>query len=151
MKAVVQRVSRADVTVAGRAVAKIQAGLLVLLGVQEGDTETDANYLADKIVHLRIFEDDQGKMNLSLKAVGGELLVVSQFTLLGDCRKGRRPSFQNAAAPETANALYLHFTRKAEENGVCAYTGEFQAMMDVSLVNQGPVTLILDSREKKGS
>ncbi len=148
MKAVVQRAAEAHVEVDGTVVSRIGRGLMVLLGVSEEDTETDADLLADKIVHLRIFEDEKGKMNISLLDVRGELLVVSQFTLLGDCRKGRRPSFIKAAAPEKANALYEHFIRRTRELGVTTQTGVFQAMMNVSLVNSGPVTLILDTREK---
>jgi D-tyrosyl-tRNA(Tyr) deacylase len=147
MRAVVQRVSEASVTVAGEQVSAIGPGFLVLLGVAADDTEADAEWMADKVVGLRVFEDEAGKLNRSLHEAGGELLVVSQFTLLGDCRKGRRPSFSNAAAPEPANDLYLKFARQAEARGVSVRTGRFQAMMDVKLVNQGPVTLLLDSRK----
>ncbi len=145
MKAVVQRVTQSNVTVDGEIVSSIRNGLLILLGVSRDDQETDADYLSDKIVNLRIFEDTAGKMNLSLLETGGEALVVSQFTLLGDCRKGRRPSFIDAAPPDKANQLYEYFTQKLKEKGVSVQTGVFRAMMDVSLVNNGPVTMILES------
>jgi D-tyrosyl-tRNA(Tyr) deacylase len=147
MKAVVQRVKSAHVTVDNTIVSNIGNGLMVLLGIQEGDTEQDANFLVEKIIHLRIFEDDQKKINLSLKDQKSELLVISQFTLVGDCKKGRRPSFTRAAAPDRANALYEYFIGRAIESGVVTKSGQFQANMDVSLVNQGPVTLVLDTRE----
>ncbi len=147
MKAIVQRVKNAHVTVDNTIISNIGNGLMVLLGVQEGDSEKDADFLVEKIIHLRIFEDDQEKMNLSLKEVKAELLVVSQFTLLGDCKKGRRPSFTKAAAPDRAKALYEYFIGRAIESGVVTKAGQFQAAMDVSLVNQGPVTLLLDTRE----
>lgn len=150
MKAVVQRVSESSVSVNSKKISAIEDGLMVLLGVQEGDTEKDADFLAEKIINLRIFEDEHGKMNLSLKDTGGQLLVVSQFTLLGDCRKGRRPSFINAAAPDEASSLYEYFMANTKSLGIDTYSGIFGAYMDVSLVNQGPVTLILDTREKKG-
>lgn len=146
MRAVVQRVSESAVTVEGETVGKIGGGLLVLLGVADGDEEKDADFLAEKIANLRIFEDENGKLNKSLIEIGGEMMIVSQFTLLGDCRKGRRPSFVKAAAPEKANALYEYFVRKVGEKGVPTQTGQFRAMMDVSLVNTGPVTLIVESR-----
>ena len=146
MKAVVQRVTRSAVSVDDRTIGAIDRGLLVLLGVAREDTENESRYLADKIVNLRIFEDEQGKMNRSLSDVGGAMLVVSQFTLLGDCRKGRRPSFIDAAPPEHADALYRHFVRCVREAGIETATGQFQAMMQVSLVNDGPVTLIVESR-----
>jgi D-aminoacyl-tRNA deacylase len=146
MKAVLQRVNRAKVTVAGQVVGEIGRGLLVLLGVEQGDTETDAQQLADKAVQLRIFDDADGKMNLALADVGGSMLVVSQFTLLGDCRKGRRPSFIQAAPPEVAERLYETFIAAVGTQGIPAATGRFRAMMDVELVNDGPVTLILESR-----
>ena len=146
MIAVVQRVSSASVDVAKTRVGEIDAGLLVLLGVGHEDTERDVDYLVDKITNLRIFEDENGKMNLSVRDVGGSLLVVSQFTLLGDCRKGRRPSFGNAARPDVAVPLYEAFARKVKASGLSCETGQFQAMMDVSLVNSGPVTLIVESR-----
>lgn len=147
MRAVVQRVSHAKVTVDDRTTGKIGRGLLVLLGVAERDTEQDADYLVDKVLNLRIFEDNDQKMNLSLLDVRGELLVVSQFTLYGDTRRGRRPSFINAAAPEKANELYEYFVAKSRELVSKVATGEFQAMMDVELVNDGPVTIILDSEK----
>ncbi len=146
MKAVVQRVTSAQVSVDDEVIGKIGNGLVVLLGVQEGDDEKAADFLVDKITHLRIFEDDNNKMNRSLLDVQGQLLVVSQFTLLGDCRKGRRPSFTQAARPDQANALYEYFTEKARATGLTVETGKFQAEMAVSLTNHGPVTLILDTR-----
>jgi D-tyrosyl-tRNA(Tyr) deacylase len=145
MKAVIQRVAESAVTVDGKIVGSIQHGLLILLGVSKNDLEADADYLSGKIANLRIFEDNIGKMNLSLLDTGGEALVVSQFTLLGDCRKGRRPSFIDAAPPDMANRLYEYFTQKLKDKGVPVQTGIFRAMMDVSLVNDGPVTLILES------
>lgn len=147
MRAVVQRVSRAKVTVAGEVVGEIGMGLLVLLGVGEEDRLDDAEYLAEKIVGLRIFPDDEGKMNRSLTEVGGGLLAVSQFTLYGDCRKGRRPSFIAAARPEQAVELYQAFVAEVRGRGIPAATGRFQEHMDVELVNDGPVTLLLDSRK----
>ena len=147
MKAVIQRVSRARVDVAGETAGSIGRGVLVLLGVEKGDDERDARWLADKIINLRIFEDGAGKMNLSLKEIGGGLLVVSQFTLAGNCAKGRRPSFDGAAPPAEANRLYEYFVASARGLGVPVATGIFQAMMEVSLVNDGPVTFILQSRE----
>ncbi len=149
MKAIVQRVKNAGVTVDEKTVSNIGKGILVLLGVAREDTEKEADYLVEKIINLRIFEDDQGKMNRSLKDVKGELLVVSQFTLLGDCRKGRRPSFTGAAPPEEANRLYTYFAKKAADAGIIVKTGQFQANMDVSLINQGPVTLMLESKPHK--
>ncbi len=146
MKAVVQRVSESSVTIDSETAGKIGAGLMVLLGVAVEDTEKEADYLAEKIINLRIFSDKNGKMNLSLLDVGGEMLVVSQFTLLGDCRKGRRPSFIAAADPEKGNALYEHFVDCMRQKGITVATGRFGAMMDVSLVNDGPVTLILESK-----
>lgn len=147
MKAVVQRVKSAHVTVDNTIISNIGNGLMVLLGVQEGDTEKEADFLVEKIIHLRIFEDTQGKMNLSLKDLKSELLVISQFTLVGDCKKGRRPSFTRAAAPDRAKTLYEYFIGRAIESGVVTKSGQFQANMDVSLVNQGPVTLVLDTRQ----
>jgi len=147
MRAVVQRVSRAKVTVAGEITGDIGQGLLVLLGVGRADTEAGANYLADKIVGLRIFEDDAGKMNRSVAEVGGAVLAVSQFTLYGDVRKGKRPSFDDAARPEMARTLYETFVSRVRESGVRCETGHFQEMMDVELVNDGPVTILLDSEK----
>ncbi|MBS0265811.1 MAG: D-tyrosyl-tRNA(Tyr) deacylase [Planctomycetes bacterium] len=146
MRAVVQRVSRARVTVAGEVTGAIEQGFLVLLGVGLTDTRTDAETLARKIVALRVFEDSDGKMNLGLAEVGGALLVVSQFTLLGDCRKGRRPSFDQAARPELARELYEAFCTITRSLGIETQTGRFQEHMDVELVNDGPVTLLLDSQ-----
>ena len=145
MRAVVQRVKESHVTVANEIVARIGHGLLVLLGVAKGDTNKDAAYLANKISHLRIFEDDQGKMNRSLLETGGSMLVVSQFTLLGDCRKGRRPSFIQAARPEDADHLYESFTELVRDMGIDVKTGRFRTMMAVSLINDGPVTIIIES------
>lgn len=145
MKAVVQRVSEARVEVAGETVGAIGRGVLVLLGVEKGDGEREAEWLAEKTVNLRIFPDEAGKMNLSLGEAGGACLVVSQFTLAGNCAKGRRPSFDTAAPPEMANRLYAYFTEKVRERGVPVATGIFQADMAVSLVNDGPVTFILQS------
>jgi D-aminoacyl-tRNA deacylase len=147
MRAVVQRVKQASVTVEGRVVGAIDAGLVVLVGVAGGDTEADADYLAEKVAHLRVFADDAGQMNLSVKDVGGGVLVVSQFTLLGDCRRGRRPGYSDAAPPEPANRLYEHFAARVRAAGLTVATGVFRADMDVSLVNHGPVTLLLDSRK----
>ncbi len=146
MRAVIQRVKSSEVTVAGTSVGRIGAGLMVLLGVARDDTSRDADYLAAKIAHLRIFEDDAGKMNRSLVDCGGAMLVVSQFTLQGDCRKGRRPSFVNAAPPDKGEALYEHFVDQIRQLDVPVQTGRFGAMMAVTLVNDGPVTLVVDSR-----
>jgi D-tyrosyl-tRNA(Tyr) deacylase len=148
MIAVIQRVAEAGVSVDGDKQSGVGCGLLVLLGVEKGDTEGDSDYLVDKIANLRIFEDDDGKMNLSLVDVGGELLVVSQFTLLADVRKGRRPSFVNAEEPDIANRLYEYFIEEAKKRGVSVSGGVFQAMMDVSLINRGPVTIIVDSKKR---
>jgi len=145
MRAVIQRVTQSDVRVAEESVARIADGLLVLLGVADGDATSQADYLADKIVHLRIFDDEAGKMNQSLLETGGQMLVVSQFTLVGDCRKGRRPSFVGAAQPQEANRLYEYFVDRVRGHGVRAQTGRFGAMMQVALVNDGPVTFVLDS------
>ena len=145
MKAVIQRVRESRVEVKGRIVGSIGAGLLIFLGVGKEDTEKDCRYMANKVTNLRIFADAEDLMNLSLKETGGEVLVVSQFTLLGDCGKGRRPSFAGAARPERANELYEHFIRLLRESGISVATGQFQAMMDVYLVNDGPVTLIIDT------
>jgi len=146
MRAILQRVSRARVTVEGRTTGEIGAGLLVLLGVRKGDGEAEAEYLLDRVTGLRIFSDAEGKMNLSLLDTGGALLVVSQFTLYGDTRKGRRPGFDDAAPPETARRLYEHFVAKARERGMAVETGEFQAMMTVELANEGPVTFLVESK-----
>ncbi len=146
MLAVIQRVKQSSVSVDKHIVGRIDHGLLILLGVAKEDKEAEADYLSKKIVNLRIFEDENSKMNLSLLDTGGEALVVSQFTLLGDCKKGRRPSFVDAAGPEKANALYEYFVEKIRQMGVHVQTGQFRAMMDVSLVNDGPVTLILHSK-----
>ncbi len=145
MRAVVQRVCKASVTVEGRVIGSIGRGLLVLLGVGREDTESDADWLADKIVGLRIFEDEQGKMNLSLKQTGGEMMVVSQFTLFGDCRKGKRPSFARAMEPRRARELCDYFVEKVRQAGIKCGTGAFGAYMQVELVNDGPVTLLVDS------
>ena len=154
MKAVVQRVDAARVTVDSIEISSISLGLLVYLGVEKNDRESDADYLADKIINLRIFEDESGKLNLSLKDIGGELLTVSQFTLLADCRKGRRPSFTDAEEPVRASALYEYFIRKASELAPTV-GGRFQAMMKIESINNGPVTILMDSRtgrpEKKGA
>ena len=147
MRAVVQRVSRASVTIEGEVVGRIEQGLMVLLGVADDDTQDDVIFLAQKIVGLRVFEDAEGKMNRALADVGGRMLVVSQFTLLGDCRKGRRPSFVHAAAPEMADELYRSFVAEVAGQGIEVETGRFQQMMQVELVNDGPVTLLLDSRK----
>lgn len=146
MRAVIQRVTAADVQVDLEIVGRIGTGLLVLLGIARTDEEKHADYLADKVVNLRIFEDGEGKMNRSLLETGGELLVVSQFTLLGDCQKGRRPSFVEAAPPERAEQLYEYFVDQLRLKGINVSTGQFQAKMAVSLVNDGPVTLILESK-----
>ena len=148
MRAVVQRVSRAEVRVAGAVTGRIGRGLVVLVGVGRDDSEAEAAWMLDKIAGLRIFADDAGKMNLSLEDIGGGLLVVSQFTLYGDTRKGRRPSFIDAAPPELASALYDRFVEIAKARGLEVGTGVFQAMMDVDLVNDGPVTLIIESPDR---
>jgi len=147
MRAVVQRVLRGNVTVDGKVVGSIGKGYVVLLGVSEQDTSEDVAYMAEKIVNLRIFEDADGKMNLSLLDVKGELLAVSQFTLYGDCRKGRRPSFATAAKPEKAQMLYNEFVEKCRDMGVKTETGIFQADMKVEILNDGPVTVIVDSEK----
>ena len=147
MRAVVQRVTEADVTVEEAVTGTIGQGLVVLLGVEENDTDKDADYLAEKIAGLRIFEDAEEKMNLSLKDVGGQLLAVSQFTLLGDARKGRRPSFSNAARPEKAKLLYDRFTEQIRSQGITVGEGIFQAHMLVRIYNDGPVTILLDSHK----
>jgi D-tyrosyl-tRNA(Tyr) deacylase len=145
MRSVVQRVSSSSVTVDGDVIGEIDKGLMVLLGVTHDDTSKDVDYMIDKILNLRIFEDEDDKMNLSLKDIGGELLVVSQFTLYGDCRKGRRPSFTNAAKPDLADKLYGEFIAKAKSQGLNVGTGQFGAHMMVDLTNDGPVTILLDS------
>jgi D-aminoacyl-tRNA deacylase len=145
MRAVVQRVSEAAVRVDGAIVGQIGPGLLVLLGVGRGDGDADAQDLAEKVANLRILADDEGRMNLSLLDTGGEALVVSQFTLYGDARKGRRPGYTDAASPEEANRLYEHFVSRLRSTGLRVETGTFRATMDVALVNQGPVTILLDS------
>lgn len=147
MRAVVQRVSSSKVTVEERITGEISKGLLVLLGVTHEDESKDVDYMLDKILNLRIFEDENEKMNLSLKDVGGELLVVSQFTLYGDCRKGKRPSFSNAARPDLATKLYEEFVQKAKEQDIVVGTGEFGAHMMVDLTNDGPVTILLESNK----
>jgi D-tyrosyl-tRNA(Tyr) deacylase len=146
MRTVLQRVSRASVVVDGRCVGRIDRGWLVLLGVAQGDTEADAGWVADKVLNLRGFEDDAGKMNRSVLDVRGGILVVSQFTLLGDCRAGRRPSFTAAADPALAERLYLGCVERLAQSGLEVATGVFRAMMQVELVNDGPVTFVLDSR-----
>lgn len=145
MRAVIQRVSQARVTVDGEVVGEIGSGLVVLVGVTHDDSEEDARWLARKVAGLRIFEDSEGKMNLSVRDVGGAVLVVSQFTLYADARKGRRPSFVNAARPEVAEPLITAFSRFLEQEGVPVETGKFRAMMQVCLCNEGPVTIIVDS------
>ena len=145
MRAVVQRVDRASVTVDGSVTGKVNKGLLVLLGVAEGDTDKDLNYIVDKVTGLRIFEDENEKMNLSVQDVGGEILAVSQFTLCGDCRKGKRPSFDKAAKLDIANAYYERFVDACREKNIYVETGIFRAHMLVELVNNGPVTILLDS------
>lgn len=148
MRAVVQRVKKASVTVNNEVVGEIGHGLVVLLGVAQEDKEEDLEYLASKVVNLRIFSDSEGKMNLSLKGVGGEMLVVSQFTLYGDCRKGRRPSFTQAALPEKANTMYENFVRRIQAEGILVATGRFQEDMLVEIHNDGPVTIMLDSQRQ---
>ncbi len=145
MRAVVQRVKQSSVKTNGEIVGRIGRGLLVLLGVAKGDRAEDADYLANKILNLRIFEDEDGKMNRSLREIGGELLAVSQFTLLADCRKGRRPSFIAAAEPGKATELYEKFVERVRQTGVAVQTGRFRAMMEVALINDGPVTIIIES------
>lgn len=146
MRSVVQRVDRARVHIGDKRISEIEKGLLVLLGIEQGDQESDADYLSDKIVNLRIFEDEQGKMNLSLLDIRGEMLVVSQFTLLGDCRKGRRPSFAAAENPDRARLLCDDFIKKTKNMIGHVAQGEFQAMMSIELINNGPVTILLDSK-----
>ena len=148
MRAVVQRVREAKVSVSGDLVGEIGAGLVLLLGVARDDSTADADYLVEKTANLRIFDDQQGKMNLSLLEVEGELLVVSQFTLFGDVRRGRRPSYTDAAEPDKANQLYEYFVDRAKARQIKVQTGVFQAMMQVSLTNDGPVTILIDSRKE---
>lgn len=148
MRAVVQRVTSASVTVAGEVVGQIEQGFVVLLGVEKEDSELDADYLAEKTAGLRVFEDADGKMNLSLLDIGGSSLVISQFTLLGDVRRGKRPSFSDAAMPEEAERLYSVYCSRLKSLGVPIETGRFRADMQVALVNDGPVTILLDSRKK---
>lgn len=147
MKIVVQRVDKAKVTVGKRVISMIGKGILVFLGIEKGDDKTDADYLLGKVMTLRIFEDSEGKMNLSLLDVSGEMLVVSQFTLLGDCRKGRRPSFVRAEDPEGAKLLYEYFINRGREKMKGVSGGEFQAMMKIKMINNGPVTILLESRK----
>ncbi len=144
MKALIQRVKRASVTINSKKISEIGNGLLVLLGVEKGDEATNADKLADKLVHLRIFEDENEKMNKSLLDINGEMLIVSQFTLCGDCKKGTRPSFDKSAPPQIANELYEYFIEKVKEYSVPVQTGRFGAMMDVELINDGPVTFMIE-------
>ena len=146
MKAVIQRVKESSVRAENQIIGQIGFGLLVLLGVAQGDSPSDADYLVNKIANLRIFEDKNGKMNRSLLETGGDMMVVSQFTLLADCRKGRRPSFVEAADPEVAAELYEYFVKQVHRLGITVATGRFRAMMEVALINEGPVTIILESR-----
>ena len=148
MRAVVQRVSKASVSVEDAVVGAIGSGLLVLLGVRKSDTTASVDYIVEKLLGLRIFDDQGGRMNLNVREVGGAVLVVSQFTLYGDVRRGKRPSFDDAARPEQARELYEHLVSRIREDGVDCSTGEFQAMMHVSLVNDGPVTILLDSEKQ---
>ncbi len=145
MRMVIQRVAEASVSVKDQVIGQIGKGIAVLLGVAKGDTEQEADYLAQKLIHLRIFEDDAGKMNRSIQEIGGEVLVVSQFTLLGDCRKGRRPGFSDAAPPEEADRLYLYFVEQLRAHGLHVETGQFQAMMLVKIHNDGPVTFVIEN------
>ncbi len=147
MRAVIQRVSQASVRINGITTGKIGPGLVVLLGIRSEDTSRALQWLADKIVHLRIFDDDKGKMNISLADISGEMLIVSQFTLYGDCRKGRRPGYSNSAAPEIAEPLYLEFIEEVKSHRITVATGTFRAAMEVAFVNDGPVTLLLDSEK----
>lgn len=148
MRSIVQRVERASVSINNKRTSSIGRGVLVFLGVEKGDTSQDADYLTDKIVNLRIFEDEAGKMNRSLIEIAGEMMVVSQFTLLADCRKGRRPSFVQAEEPDEAKKLYDLFVTKCRDKLLNVATGEFQAMMKIELINDGPVTIMLDSRKR---
>jgi D-tyrosyl-tRNA(Tyr) deacylase len=148
MRAVIQRVSRAEVQVDNTSIGTIDRGLLLFLGIHGSDSDKDVHWLADKVINLRIFDDSDGIMNLSLLDTGGSLLIVSQFTLFGDCRKGRRPSWSQAAPPDTARLLYHNFVETVRQNGIITQTGKFQADMAVSLTNDGPVTILLDSHKK---
>ncbi|MBM3252187.1 MAG: D-tyrosyl-tRNA(Tyr) deacylase [Candidatus Omnitrophica bacterium] len=148
MKVVIQRVSQAEVTVKEKSIGNISQGILAFLCVEKDDTQSQADYLADKILNLRIFEDNKSKMNLSVKDINGELLIVSQFTLSGDCTKGRRPSFEKSAEPKEAEGLYEYFIKKLKESNLKVESGIFKAMMDVHLVNDGPVTFILETKNK---
>ena len=150
MRALIQRVASAKVEVEGRVTGEIGRGLLILVAVHESDTEKDVNWLADKVVSLRLFSDDGDKMNLSCLDIGGELLVVSQFTLYGDCRRGRRPSYSHSAAPQLAEPLYQRFVERLQQSGLNVQQGVFQAHMNVSLVNDGPVTVLVDSPRPNG-
>jgi D-tyrosyl-tRNA(Tyr) deacylase len=147
MRAVIQRVSKAEVWETDTLLGRIEKGLLILLAIGQDDQESDLDYLLNKVVSLRIFEDEKGKMNQSIEEVGGQLLIIPQFTLYGDCRKGRRPSFDGAAPPKMAEAFYETFSSKAKQRGIQVATGRFQSRMDVHLVNSGPVTILLDSRK----
>ena len=147
MRAVIQRVKSAQVIVNEKIIGLIGFGLLVLLGISRKDNCEDADYLVEKAINLRIFDDQDGKMNRSLLDVGGEMLIVSQFTLIADCRKGRRPSFTAAAEPSEAKKLYQYFIERVKENGIAVATGEFQALMEVGLINNGPVTILMDSKK----
>ncbi len=148
MRAVIQRVSRASVKIDNRINGEIRHGLVVLLGIRRGDSRTDLQWLAEKIVNLRIFEDHEGKMNRSLADIDGEMLIVSQFTLYGDCRKGRRPGFSSAAPPEIAEPLYRQFIEEVKNRQIRVATGIFQATMEIEMINDGPVTLLLDSEKQ---
>ncbi|MEN6375047.1 MAG: D-aminoacyl-tRNA deacylase [Smithella sp.] len=148
MRAVIQRVDRAGVSINNEEISSINKGILVLLGVEKGDTKSDADYILDKAINLRIFKDDQDKMNLSLLDIGGEMMVVSQFTLLGDCTKGRRPSFFQAEEPALANELYEYFLKQGSVKVKKLACGKFQEMMQVELVNNGPITMLLDSKKR---
>ena len=151
MRLIIQRVKEAKVTVRGDEIGRIGPGLCLFIGIAKGDTEEDANYLAQKAKELRIFEDEAGKFNRSLLDMSGEIVVVSEFTLYGDCTKGRRPSFSQAASPEEAERLYDYFVRRLEERGLNVATGRFQAMMEVTIVNSGPVTFLLESKQRAGN
>lgn len=148
MRTVVQRVSKAQVSIEGDVKGVIGKGLVILLGIRREDTTKELQWLVDKVVHLRIFEDESGKMNKSLTDIGGEMLIISQFTLYGDCRKGRRPGFSTAAPPAIAEPLYQQFIKEVKAKGITVATGTFQAEMQVELINDGPVTLLLDSEKK---